>query len=189
MPRRSRIDAPGALHHIVVRGIDGKPIFQNDADRDQFLERFANILTGGTAWCFAWALMPNHFHLLLKTGKVPISTLMRRFLTGYAIYFNHKHHRAGHLFQNRYKSILCQEAAYLLELVRYIHLNPLRARIAPDLKFLDTYAYSGHAAIMGKKKNDWQATPGICSERNIGRKQAGSCRWRTCPECGRMAGY
>ncbi|MDF1593667.1 MAG: transposase [Desulfobacterales bacterium] len=157
MPRRSRIDAPGAIHHIVVRGIDRKPIFQDDADRDQFLERFGNILTDGAAWCFAWALMPNHFHLLLKTGNVPISTLMRRLLTGYAIYFNHKHRRAGHLFQNRYKSILCQEDAYLLELVRYIHLNPLRAMIASDLELLDTYSYSGHAVIMGNKKNDWQS--------------------------------
>ena len=158
MPRRSRIDAPGALQHIVVRGIERKRIFKDEADRDQFLERFGNLLIDGAAWCFAWAVMPNHFHLLLKTGNVSISTLMRRLLTGYAIYFNRRHRRAGHLFQNRYKSILCQEDAYLLELVRYIHLNPLRARIVPDLKSLDRYAYSGHAVIMGKKKNDWQDT-------------------------------
>ena len=83
---------------------------------------------------------------------------MKRLLTGHAIYFNRKHRRVGHLFQNRYKSILCQEDAYLLELVRYIHLNPIRAKIVADLKFLDKYAYSGHAAIMGRKKNDWQDT-------------------------------
>ena len=158
MPRRSRIDAPGALHHIVVRGIERKPIFKDDADRNHFLERLENILTDGAALCFAWALMSNHFHLLLKTGKVTISTVMRRLLTGYAMYFNRKHNRAGHLFQNRYKSILCQEDAYLLELVRYIHLNPLRAKIVPDLKSLDKYAYSGHATVMGKKRNDWQDT-------------------------------
>ena len=83
---------------------------------------------------------------------------MRRLLTGYAVYFNRKHDRAGHLFQNRYKSILCQEDAYLLELVRYIHLNPLRAGIVKDLGSLDRYRYSGHATILGKEKNDWQNT-------------------------------
>ena len=158
MPRRSRIDAPGALHHIIVRGIDRKRIFKDDADKDNFLGRLKNILTNSTTLCFAWVLIPNHFHLLLRTGSVPISTVMKRLLTGHAIYFNRKHRRVGHLFQNRYKSILCQEDAYLHELVRYIHLNPIRAKIVPDLKFLDKYAYSGHAAIMGKKKNDWQDT-------------------------------
>ena len=139
MPRRSRIDAPGALHHIIVRGIERKSIFKDDADKDNFLERLKNILTDSGTSCFAWALIPNHFHLLLRTGKVPISTVMKRLLTGHAIYFNRKHNRAGHLFQNRYKSILCQEDTYMLELVRYIHLNPLRAKIIPDLKFLDKY--------------------------------------------------
>ncbi len=156
MPRRSRIDAPGALHHIIVRGIERKTIFKDDADKDNFLERLKNILTDSNTSCFAWALIPNHFHLLLRTGRVPISTVMRRLLTGHAMYFNRKHNRVGHLFQNRYKSILCQEDVYVLELVRYIHLNPLRAKTIPDLKFLDKYTYSGHAAIMGKKKNNWQ---------------------------------
>jgi len=130
MPRRSRIDAPGALHHIIIiiRGIERKAIFKDDADKDNFLEHLKNILTDSNTSCFAWALIPNHFHLLLRTGRVPISTVMRRLLTGYAMYFNRKHNRVGHLFQNRYKSILCQEDAYMLELVRYIHLNPLRAK-------------------------------------------------------------
>jgi len=158
MPRRSRIDAPGALHHIIVRGIDRKSIFKDDADKDIFLGRLKNILIDSSTLCFAWALIPNHFHLLLRTGSAPISIVMKRLLTGHAIYFNRKHRRVGHLFQNRYKSILCQEDAYLLELVRYIHLNPIRAKIVADLKFLDKYAYSGHTAIMGRKKNDWQDT-------------------------------
>lgn len=158
MPRQSRIDAPGALHHIIVRGIEKNNIFKDDADRDHFLKRLKKILTGSHTSCFAWALIPNHFHLLLRTGRVPISTVMKRLLTGHAMYFNRKHHRVGHLFQNRYKSILCQKDSYLLELVRYIHLNPLRAKIIPDLKVLDKYAYSGHAVIMGKKKNHWQDT-------------------------------
>jgi len=158
MPRRSRIDAPGALHHIIVRGIERKTIFKDDVDRDNFLERLKNILTDSDTLCFAWALIPNHFHLLLRTGRVPISTVMRRLLTGHAMYFNRKHNRVGHLFQNRYKSILCQDDVYALELIRYIHLNPLRAKTIPDLKFLDKHTYSGHATIMGKKKNNWQDT-------------------------------
>ena len=158
MPRKSRIDAPGALHHIIVRGIEKNNIFKDDADRDHFLERLKNILTDSHTSCFAWALIPNHFHLLLRTGRVPVSTVMKRLLTGHAMYFNRKHNRVGHLFQNRYKSILCQEDTYLLELVRYIHLNPFRAKIVVDLKSLDKYPYSGHAVIMGKKKNNWQDT-------------------------------
>ena len=88
MPRRSRIDAPGALHHIIVKGIERKTIFKDDADKDNFLERLKNILIYSDTLCFAWALIPNHFHLLLRTGRVPISTVMRRLLTGHAMYFN-----------------------------------------------------------------------------------------------------
>lgn len=108
--------------------------------------------------CYAWALIPNHFHLLLRTGQVPIATFMMRLLTGHAGYFNKRHRRSGHLFQNRYKSILCQEEPYLLELVRYIHLNPLRASIIQDLDRLKDYPYGGHSALMGKIQRDWQDT-------------------------------
>jgi hypothetical protein len=110
--------------------------------------------TGTT--CFAWALIPNHFHLLLRTGACPLSTVMRRLLTGHAMNFNRRHRRSGQLFQNRYKSILCQEDTYLLELARYIHLNPIRARLVTDIKTLDKYPFCGHAVIMGKKQKDWQ---------------------------------
>lgn len=134
MPRKSRIDAPGALHHIIVRGIELSLIFRDDDDRNHFLERLGKLLRETQTPCLAWALIPNHFHLLLKTGQVPIATLMRRLLTGYAVYFNHRYRRHGHLFQNRYKSILCEEDVYLLELVRYIHLNPLRAGIVKKLE-------------------------------------------------------
>ena len=94
--------------------------------------------------------------MLLRTGSVPVATVMQRLLTNYAIFFNHRHRRYGHLFQNRYKSILCQEDTYLLELVRYIHLNALRAKLVEDIKQLDRYPYSGHSALMGKHHNDWQ---------------------------------
>ena len=157
MPRKARIDAPGALHHIIVRGIEKRKIFKDHADRKSFIKRLGDILSGSKTPCYAWALMPNHFHLLLKTGLTPISTIMSRLLTGHAVYFNRRYRRIGHLFQNRYKSILCQEETYLMELVRYIHLNPLRAKQVSDLKKLDRYPYCGHSVLLGNHPNDWQS--------------------------------
>ena len=151
MPRQSRIDAPGALHHIIVRGIERRKIFIDDQDRHDFIDRLENILEQTETGCYAWALIPNHCHLLLQTGTAPIATVMRRLLTGHAICFNRRHRRSGHLFQNRYKSILCQEDTYLLELVRYIHLNPLRAKLVIDMDALGKYPFSGHGVIMDKK--------------------------------------
>ena len=158
MPRKARIDAPGALQHIICRGIERCDIFIDDRDKKGFLERLGRMLSETQTPCYAWALLNNHFHLLLKTGNVSISTLMRRLLTGYAITFNLRHKRAGHLFQNRYKSILCQEDAYLLELVRYIHLNPLRAGLVNSMHQLDQYSYCGHSFLLGIRSNDWQDT-------------------------------
>jgi len=158
MPRKARIDAPGALHHIIVRGIERRKIFYDDFDRDNFLERLGSVLTETSTPCFAWALIPNHLHMLLRTGDAPIATVMRRLLTGYAVSFNRRHRRHGQLFQNRYKSILCQEDLYLLELVRYIHLNPLRARNVKRLRELGRYPYCGHSVLMGKIKREWQDT-------------------------------
>ena len=109
MLRQPRIDAPGVLHHIICRGIERRCIFTDDNDREDFVNRLDTILSETSTLCYAWVLIPNHFHLLLRTGTTPISTVMRRLLTGYAVKFNHRHKRSGHLFQNRYKSIICQE--------------------------------------------------------------------------------
>ena len=156
MPRKSRIDAPGALHHIIGRGINRRAIFRDKKDYNDFLNRLGDILAESRTSCFAWALILNHFHLLLRTGDVPISTIMQRVLTGYVVNYNRRHRRYGHLFQNRYKSILCQEDRYLLELVRYIHLNPLRAKLVSEYKALGRHPYSGHSVVLGHRKNDWQ---------------------------------
>ena len=91
----------------------------------------------------------------------PIAGVMRRLLTGHAVYFNRRHRRHGHLFQNRYKSILCQEETYLRELVRYIHLNPLRAGLVQDMKALDRYPYCGHSALIENVKRDWQQVDNV----------------------------
>jgi len=156
MPRKARIDAPGALHHIIIRGIERKAIYKDIADRHNFLRRLGNILSETATPCFAWALIPNHAHLLLRTGMTPIATIMRRLLTGYAQQFNRRHHRHGQLFQNRYKSILCEEDPYLLELVRYIHLNPIRAQLVKDMKTLKRYPFTGHSVINGTIDYSWQ---------------------------------
>lgn len=156
MPRQARIDAPGALHHIIVRGIERRKIFIDDQDRHTFLERLGAIVEDTGTICYAWALIANHFHLLLRTGTAPIATVMRRLLTGHAVSFNRRHRRQGHLFQNRYKSILCQEDPYLLELVRYIHLNPLRAKLVGGMDALGQYPFCGHGVIMGKHARGWQ---------------------------------
>lgn len=175
MPRKARIDAAGALHHIIVRGIERRKIFRNDTDRTDFLERLGRIVNDTRTQCFAWALIPNHAHMLLRTGDVPIATVMQRLLTGYAVSFNLKYNRHGQLFQNRYKSILCQEDIYLKELVRYIHLNPLRTSLVTDIKVLDKYPWCGHSAVMNTLKNDWQQIDfvlRIFSEKNqIARRQ------------------
>jgi REP element-mobilizing transposase RayT len=157
MPRRARLDTPGALQHIIVRGIERQRIFRDDEDRRAFLTRFGRVLTETSTPCYAWALMQNHAHFLLQTGRVPLATVMHRVLTGYAVTFNRRHRRHGPLFQNRYKSILCEQEPYLLELVRYIHLNPLRARQVGDLEELENHPYAGHGALMGKRRTDWQA--------------------------------
>lgn len=173
MPRTARLDAPGVLHHIMIRGIERRKIFRDDNDRDDFLSRLERLIPATRTSCFAWAFMPNHAHFLFRTGSVPIATLMRRLLTGYAVYFNHRHKRSGQLFQNRYKSILCQEDSYLKELVRYIHLNPVRAGLVKDLTELSKYAYCGHSVLMSKRRRDWQDTDYVLSYFGKQRKQAG----------------
>ena len=156
MPRQARLDAPGVLHHIMIRGIERRKIFINKRDREDFLERLSKLLPQTETTCYAWVFMQNHAHFLFRTGLVSLSTIMRKLLTGYAVSFNRRHKRHGQLFQNRYKSIVCQEDAYLKELVRYMHLNPVRAGIVPGIKELNQYPYCGHSAIMGKKLRPWQ---------------------------------
>ncbi|MFZ0131474.1 MAG: transposase [Desulfobacterales bacterium] len=109
MPRNARIDAPGALHHIIIRGIERKAIFKDSADRKNFTERLGRIIPETQTHCHGWVLMTNPVHLLFKTGMVPLATVMQRLLTGYAVTFNRRHRRHGQLFQNRYKSFLCEE--------------------------------------------------------------------------------
>ncbi|ASQ90332.1 hypothetical protein CHL67_04790 [Prosthecochloris sp. GSB1] len=155
MPRGPRLDAPGTLHHVMIRGIEKGCIVDDDMDRNEFLNRMGRLASESGTGIYAFALLDNHVHMLLKSGPVGLSTYMRRLLSGYAQYFNRRHKRVGHLFQNRYKSIICEEDAYFDKLVAYIHLNPLRAGLVESFEQLAVYPWSGHAVLMGKVRHDW----------------------------------
>ena len=156
MPRKARLDAPGTLHHVIIRGIEKRNIVNNQYDRKDFVERLGDLATETETAIYAWALLNNHAHILLRSSDAGLSHFMRRLLTGFAINYNLRHKRHGHLFQNRYKSIICEENDYFCELIRYIHLNPLRANLVKDIAELEQYLWSGHSVLIGKKKNDWQ---------------------------------
>ena len=164
MPRGPRLDAPGTLHHVMVRGIERRPIFRDEEDRADFVARLAALADQGALTVYAWALLPNHAHLLVRTGSRPVSRSMRSLLTGYAGAFNRRHKRVGHLFQNRYKSIVVEEERYLLELVRYLHLNPVRAGVVKALPHLDRYPWTGHSALLGTVPRPWQAVGAILGQ-------------------------
>jgi putative transposase len=156
MPRQARLDSPGTLHHVIIRGIEKRRIVDDKVDRARLVQRMEDLSKETGTPVYAWSVMANHAHILLRSGNRGLSYFMRRFLTGYAITYNIRHKRHGHLFQNRYKSIVCDEDAYFQELVRYIHLNPLRAKMVKTLSELDKYPWCGHSVIMGNKKRDWQ---------------------------------
>ena len=156
MPRLARLDAPGLLQHVIVRGINRSEIFRDDDDRRQFVARLSKLLVETETDCFAWALIPNHAHLLVRCRGIELARFMRRLLTGYAVVFNRRHGRVGHLFQNRYKSIVCDEESYFLELIRYIHLNPLRAELVNSLLELERYPWCGHAVVLGYRSLEGQ---------------------------------
>jgi REP element-mobilizing transposase RayT len=156
----------------MVRGINKADIFEDDQDRSLFLERLGLNVGEGKSAIYAWVLMTNHVHLLFRSGKDGISGVMRKLLTWYAQYYNRRHKRTGHLFENRYKSILCDEDNYLLALVRYIHLNPLRAGIVKTIEELDRYPWSGHRTIIGKAKHTWMDTDSVLAQFGRVRRKA-----------------
>ncbi len=157
MARKPRIDAQGSVHHVMARGNARQRIFADDADRIAFLdllrdgvERFGHSL-------HAFCLMDNHIHLAVRTGEVSLSRIMQNLMFRYARHVNRRHGRVGHLFQGRFRSVVVDEGSYLLELVRYIHLNPVRAGLAKDPA---DWPWSGHRAYLGKERlpfldTDW----------------------------------
>lgn len=155
MARKTRPDWKGALHHIMVRGIDGKAVFQNESDKFDLIGRFAELVPELHVSIYAWAVMPNHLHLLVRTGREPIYKFMQCLLTGFAVSYNLRNDRKGHVFQGRFKSILVQEEIYFIQLIKYIHLNPLKAGIVKNINGLEEYRWCGHGSIMGVRKEPW----------------------------------
>jgi len=161
MPRCARLDVPGGFYHLMARGNEKHAIFSDWNDYRNLQERLRRVLAESGEKCLAWCLMPNHFHILLVRGERPLPEFMRRVMTGHAVYFNTRHHRCGHLFQNRYKSILCGRDPYLLELIAYIHLNPLRAGLVKNYGALAAFPWCGHAELLGRTR-DGLTDAGMC---------------------------
>ncbi|MBN1551129.1 transposase [bacterium] len=156
MPRKARLLIPGAIHHVMAHGIDGRKIFIDDEDRSFFVLLLAKYLDRSGHRCYAWVVMENHYHLLLRTNEEPLGIFMRRLNTSYAMYYQKRYKRRGYVFQNRYKSIVTQDQYYIEQLVRYVHLNPIRAGICKTIEDLDRYPWIGHSVLVGLQENRFQ---------------------------------
>ena len=151
MPRPPRIHVTGALYHTIARGNNGRKTFLDEKDYQVFVDGLGELKRTMPFSVYAYCLMPNHFHLLIETQRVPLSVIMQRLLTRYVKRFNFRHRRTGHLFQGRYKAIVCQKDAYLQELLRYIHLNPVRAKLAKEAL---AWKWSSHGEYVGGVKSN-----------------------------------
>ena len=151
MARRPRLFVPGILYHVIVRGNHKQKTFLSAQDYDVYRERLARYQNKFHVKLHAFCLMPNHVHLLLECGEQPLSKFMQGIQQSYTQYFNLKYKKVGHLFQGRYKAIICDKDEYLLELVRYIHLNPVRSKL---VKSPEQYEHSSHVLYLtGKSGN------------------------------------
>jgi REP element-mobilizing transposase RayT len=164
MARPLRILFPDAYYHVTCRGNGRKPIFRDDTDRSVFIGKLRASREIYHVEIHAYVLMPNHFHLILKTPKANLSEFMRHFNISYTAAFNRRLNRVGHLYQGRYKAIL--EDSYLLELSRYVHVNPVRIRshraqdIREQIKFLDSFPWSSvRGYLYSANKLPWTMTP------------------------------
>ena len=162
MARPLRIEYPGAVYHVTSRGNAQQPIFADDRDRLAFLERLRTVVEQYHWLCHAWCLMDNHYHLLIETPEGNLARGMRALNGGYTQYHNRRHERVGHLFQGRYKAILVDREAYLLELSRYVVLNPVRAGLVEDV---GEYRWSSYRATCGlEPAPEWLYTDWILSQ-------------------------
>jgi len=141
MARPLRIEFPGALYHVLGRGNQKRDVFRDDEDRHVYLKRIQDYKEEIGFSLYAYVLMPNHVHLLIETDQIPLSKIMQRINLTYTRYFNRKYEKVGHVFQGRYKALLCDRDEYLLALVRYIHLNPVRAHLVEGLR---QFRWSSH---------------------------------------------
>jgi REP element-mobilizing transposase RayT len=150
MARKPRVEFEGALYHVMARGNQRQKIFGDDQDRRYYLERLEQYRRRYRFKIYAYVLMSNHVHLLIETGKTPLSKILQGLQLSYTQYYNRRHRTVGHLFQGRYKAILCDRDVYLLELVRYLHLNPARLKNPVDP---GRYRWSSHGAYGGREQS------------------------------------
>ena len=148
MARKPRLFAPGVLYHVIVRGNQRQKTFLKHSDYEVYVEKLSQYRGKCGVTIYAYCLMPNHVHLLLECSRTPLAKFMQGLQQSYTQYYNRAYKKVGHLFQGRYKAILCQKDAYLLELVRYIHLNPVRSKLVPSA---EKYPYSGERAYRNGK--------------------------------------
>lgn len=185
MPRKPRIHFTGAVYHVILRGNAGQDIFYDAADRS----RFFLLLQQGTVRfghrIHAFCLMTNHIHLALQVGEVPLARIMQNLGFRYTQFVNLRHGRKGHLFQGRYKALLIDVDAYLLELVRYLHLNPVRAGMVVHP---DVYPWSSHHAYLGRQPIPWLTTGWVLSQFS-GRCQDAISRYRLFIDEGLLEGH
>lgn len=157
MARPIRIEYSGAWYHITSRGNERREIFKGDADRQKFFKILASSMALYNVHLHAYVLMNNHFHLVVNTLEANLQKFMQRFSTAYTVYYNRKHNRSGHLYQGRYKAILIDADNYLLELSRYVHLNPMK------IKRVSSYSIEEKADII--RKYEWSSYAGYVSLR------------------------
>jgi putative transposase len=168
MARPPRLHFPGAVYHVTARGNEQRPIFRDDLDRREYLDRIAHYRDRFRFQLIAYCLMTNHVHLAVRAGAVPLSRVMAGLQSSYTQWFNRRHARVGHLFQGRYKAFLVQEDRYLLALIRYIHLNPVAAGVVDDVS---KYAWSSDRYFRGGGGPPWldidAALPTLASSRRL----------------------
>ncbi len=148
MSRRVRLDQTDSLHHVMTRTVERRPLFEDDTDRVAFLDAFSGVCSLTGTRILAWALMGTHIHLLARCADYPLSGFMQQILSRYARYFNRRHDRTGHLFEDRFRSILVNDESYLLSVIRYIHLNPVASGMVDSVEALGKYPWTGHRAIV-----------------------------------------
>lgn len=149
MPTMNRAYSPGSFFHLMARGIDGHNLFNDDEDHYEFLRRLRKSLISSDFRCISWNLMDNHYHLFVQSSEKPLCSLMRPLNSGYARWYNRKNKRKGHLFQDRFKSLLCEDSHHVSQLIRYIHLNPIRANMISSYEKLDAWRWSSHNLLLG----------------------------------------
>jgi REP element-mobilizing transposase RayT len=152
MPRGPRIDAPGLAHHVWQRGVGKQLVFLDSADCENFVDRVQRLAHECGIRCFAWALMGNHFHLVVQVAETRLATFMARLMTGYARYFNDRHGHVGHVFQNRYGSRAIEDDADLAAVVVYVNRNPLEAGLVRAMHDLAHFPWAGFGALVGARR-------------------------------------